>query len=115
MSHLQFDWESPIWRHWIEGLSALGRLVRYDQRGNGMSDWDVADLSFESQLADLERVVEAAQLDRFALLGISQGCALSVAYCVRHPERVTHLILYGGYVKGWRAREIARKSRRARR
>lgn len=104
MSHLQYDWESPIWRHWIEGLSAQGRLVRYDQRGNGMSDWDVADLSFEAQVADLESVVEAAQLDRFALLGLSQGCALSVTYCLRHPERVTHLILYGGYVKGWRAR-----------
>jgi len=113
MSHLQFDWESPIWRHWIEGLSAEGQLVRYDERGNGLSDWDVEDISFEAMVADLESVVDAAGLDRFALLGLSQGCALSVQYAIRHPERVSHMILYGGYVQGWRARgdadEIVRR------
>jgi len=104
MSHLEYDWESPIWRHWIEGLSHRHRLVRYDERGNGLSDRDVDDLSFESWVADLESVVDAAGADRFALLGISQGCAVSVEYAIRHPERVSHLILYGGYVKGWRKR-----------
>lgn len=113
MSHLQFDWESPIWRHWIVGLSDIGKLHRYDERGNGMSDWDVKDLSFEAMLADLERIVATTGLERFVLLGVSRGCALSVAYAARHPERVSHLILYGGYAQGWRARgdlgEIARR------
>ena len=114
MSHLQFDSESPIWRHWIEGLAAQNRLVRYDERGSGLSDREVGDLSFEAMLLDLESVVDAAQLDRFTLLGISQGCAISIAYVVKHPQRVSHLILWGGYAQGWRARgdpdEIARSA-----
>jgi pimeloyl-ACP methyl ester carboxylesterase len=104
MSHLQFEWESPIWRHWIQGLSEAGRLYRYDERGNGMSDWDVADVGFDAMFADLEAVVAATGLEQFALLGISRGCALAIAYAARHPERVSRLILYGGYAKGWRAR-----------
>lgn len=114
MSHLQYEWESPIWRHWMEGLSAENQLVRYDQRGNGLSDWDVTDLSFDSMVADVERVADAAGLDRFALLGISGGCATSVAYAARHPARVSHLVLYGGRVKGWRIQghptEIAQRA-----
>lgn len=103
MSHLEFDFESPIWRHWISALSRNHRLVRYDERGNGLSDRDVSDLSFEAMVADLESVIDAIEVDRFALFGISQGCAVSVEYAVRHPERVSHLILYGGFVKGWRS------------
>lgn len=114
ISHLQYEWESPVWRHWMEGLSAENRLVRYDQRGNGLSDWNVADLSLDAMVGDLESVADAAGLERFALLGISGGCAISVAYAVRHPGRVSHLILYGGRARGWRARadpsEIARRS-----
>ena len=114
MSHLQFDSESPIWRHWIEGLAAQNRLVRYDERGSGLSDREVGDLSFEAMLLDLESVVDAAHLDQFTLLGISQGCAISIAYVVKHPQRVSHLILWGGYAQGWRARgdpdEIARSA-----
>jgi pimeloyl-ACP methyl ester carboxylesterase/DNA-binding SARP family transcriptional activator/class 3 adenylate cyclase len=114
MSHLQFDGESPIWRHWIEGLAAQNRLIRYDERGNGLSDREVNDLSFEAMLLDLEGVVDAAQLNRFTLLGISQGCAISIAYAVKHPERVSHLVLWGGYAQGWRARgdpdEISRRA-----
>jgi pimeloyl-ACP methyl ester carboxylesterase len=114
MSHLQYEWESPIWRHWMEGLSAENRLIRYDQRGNGLSDWNVADISFESMVADLECVADAAGLDHFALLGVSRGCAISVAYAARHPARVSHLILYGGRAKGWRTQgdpnEIVRRS-----
>jgi pimeloyl-ACP methyl ester carboxylesterase/DNA-binding winged helix-turn-helix (wHTH) protein len=102
MSHLEFDWESPVWRHWIAALARLHRLVRYDERGNGLSDRQVDDLSFAAMVADLESVVDALGLDRFALFGISQGCAVSVEYAVRHPERVSHLVLYGGFVKGWR-------------
>ena len=114
MSHLHYDRESPVWRHWVEGLSQHNRLIRYDERGNGLSDWAVDDLSLEAMIADLEAIVAASGVDRFALLGISQGCAISVMYAVRHPERVSHLVLYGGYVRGWRARgdpaEIARRS-----
>ena len=113
MSHLDHDWDSPVWRHWIRALSERNTLVRYDQRGNGLSDRGVADLSFDAMVADLECVADAAGLDRFVLLGVSQSCAHSVAYTVRHPERVVGLILYGGYVKGWRRRgdpsEIARR------
>jgi DNA-binding winged helix-turn-helix (wHTH) protein/pimeloyl-ACP methyl ester carboxylesterase len=102
MSHLEYDWESPIWRHWIAGLARNHELIRYDERGNGLSDREVADLSFEAMVADLETVVDALGLERFALFGISQGCAVSVEYAVRHPGRVTCLVLYGGFVKGWR-------------
>ena len=104
MSHLTYDWDSPIWRHWISELSRDNQLVRYDERCNGLSQRHVVDLSFDAMLSDLECVVEAAGLDRFTLLGLSQGCAISIAYAVRHPEKVSGMILYGGYVKGWRAR-----------
>ncbi|CAH2403595.1 alpha/beta fold hydrolase [Mesorhizobium escarrei] len=104
MSHLQYDWESPVWRHWIDALSEEMMLIRYDERGNGLSDWDVADFSFAAMVTDLESVVDAAGLERFTLLGVSQSCAVSVAYAVRHPERLSGLILYGGFVQGWRKR-----------
>ncbi len=104
MSHLQYDWQSPVWRHWIDALSETTTLVRYDERGNGLSDWDVPEISFDAMLADLECVIDAAGLDRFTLLGVSQSCAVSVAYAVRNPQRVRKLVLYGGFVKGWRKR-----------
>lgn len=109
MSHLSYDWDSPIWRHWIKALSRSNMLVRYDERCNGLSDWNAEDLSFDTMVSDLECVVEAAGLERFTLLGISQSCAISAAYAVRHPERVSGLILYGGYSKGWRARGDAQE------
>ena len=101
MNHLEYEITNPPWQHWWAGLSAEHQLVRYDQRGNGLSDWDVDDISFERFVDDLESLVDALGLERFALLGISQGCGVSVAYAVRHPERVSHLILYGGYAQGW--------------
>jgi pimeloyl-ACP methyl ester carboxylesterase/DNA-binding CsgD family transcriptional regulator len=102
LSHLSYDLESPVWRHWIEFLSGHYRLVRYDERGCGLTDWDAEDLSSERSVDDLEQVVEASGAgERFVLLGISQGCASAIAYAVRHPERVSHLILYGGYALGW--------------
>jgi class 3 adenylate cyclase/pimeloyl-ACP methyl ester carboxylesterase len=115
MTHLEFDFESPIWRHLYRELSRDHTLIRYDARGNGLSDRNVEDVSFESFVGDLEVVVDAAGLKRFALLGISQGCAVSIAYAVRHPERVTHLILFGGYAVGWakRARSAAEKEQAA--
>ena len=105
LNHLEFDWESPVWRHTLEPIARRHLLVRYDERGNGLSDWDVSDLSFDAFVRDLETVVDAVELDRFALFGISQGCAVSIAYAVRHPKRVSRLVLFGGYARGWRKRE----------
>lgn len=104
LNHLEYDWESPVWSPFLQALARDHRLVRYDARGNGLSDWDVKDLSFEALLRDLESVVEAAGLGRFALFGMSQGCAISIAYAVRRPERVSHLVLYGGFARGRRKR-----------
>jgi pimeloyl-ACP methyl ester carboxylesterase/DNA-binding CsgD family transcriptional regulator len=101
LTHLEYEWESPVWRHWIRFFSEHFRFVRYDERGCGMTDWNVGDLSFERWVGDLEAVVAAADVQEpFALLGISQGAATCVAYAVRHPERVSHLVLYGGYARG---------------
>ena len=102
LSHLAYDWESPVWRHWLAELSRRFRLVRYDERGCGLSDWDVGRFSFDDWVDDLEAVVDAAGLDRFPLLGISQGGPVAIAYAVRHPERVTHLVLLGSYAQGRR-------------
>jgi pimeloyl-ACP methyl ester carboxylesterase len=104
LNHLEYDWQSPIWSHLLQELAAEHRLVRYDARGNGLSDWEVDDISFDAYVRDLESVADAAKLDRFALFGISQGCAISIAYAVRHPERVSHLALYGGFARGRRRR-----------
>lgn len=104
LHHLQYDWESPVWRHVLRGLAEDHTLIRYDARGNGMSDWDVDNLSLEAWVSDLETVVDAVNTPRFPLLGISQGCAVSVAYAARHPERVSHLVLYGGYTLGAKRR-----------
>jgi len=104
LSHLDYDWESPVWQHWLRELSTRFRLVRYDERGCGLSDWDVERFAFDDWVEDLETVVDAAGLDRFALLGISQGGPVAIAYAVRHPERVTHLVLLGAFAQGRRKR-----------
>jgi class 3 adenylate cyclase/pimeloyl-ACP methyl ester carboxylesterase len=104
MNHLEYDWQSPIWGHVFRGLSREHTLIRYDARGNGMSDWDVDALSLDAWVTDLETVVDAVGAERFPLLGISQGGAVSVAYAVRHPERVSHLILYGAFALGGKKR-----------
>jgi pimeloyl-ACP methyl ester carboxylesterase len=99
MSHVEFDWQSPVWSPLLRELSRTRTLVRYDERGCGLSDWD-AELSFEAWVRDLEAVVDAAGIERFPLLGISQGASIAIAYAVRHPERVERLILHGGYARG---------------
>ena len=104
LSHLEHEWKSPIWRHWMRELSRDHQLIRWDQRGNGLSDWAAEDLSFEAFVGDLEAVVSAAGVPRYALLGLSQGCAIALAHAVRHPERVSALVLYGGFVQGWARR-----------
>jgi pimeloyl-ACP methyl ester carboxylesterase/DNA-binding CsgD family transcriptional regulator len=101
MTHLEYEWESPVWRHWIHFFSDHFRFVRHDERGCGMTDWDVGDLSFARWVEDLEAVVAAADpREPFTLLGISQGAATCLAYAVKHPERVSQLVLYGGYARG---------------
>lgn len=102
LNHLELDWQSPIWSKTFQALSARRTFIRYDERGNGLSDWDVADISFAAFVRDLEAVVDGLGLERFPLLGMSQGCAVSIDYAVRHPERVSALILIGGYAAGWR-------------
>jgi pimeloyl-ACP methyl ester carboxylesterase/DNA-binding winged helix-turn-helix (wHTH) protein len=104
LTHLDLEWSSPIWSHWIDALAQRHRLIRYDERGCGLSDWEVADFGFDAWVDDLELVVDAAGLDRFPLLGISQGGAVAIAYAVRHPERVSHLVLSGAYCRGRLAR-----------
>ncbi len=113
MNHLEFDWQSPVWRHLLRELAHAHTLVRFDQRGNGLSDWDVEDFSFEAFVQDLAAVVDAAKLERFPLVGISGGCSISVAYTVQHPERVSHLILYGGYARGTNRRGSEEQAKRA--
>jgi pimeloyl-ACP methyl ester carboxylesterase/DNA-binding winged helix-turn-helix (wHTH) protein len=103
LTHLDFEWGSPLWRHWWANLSRHHCVIRYDERGNGMSERDVADISFETWVRDLETVVDAAGLERFPLLGISRGGAIAIAYAHRHPERVSHLVLYGAFPAGLRA------------
>ena len=100
LTHLEYEWQSPIWKPWIEALSRNHRLLRMDERGCGLSDRDMADISFEAWVRDLEAVVDAAGLERFALFGHSQGGAIAVEYAVRHPERVTHLVFLGAYARG---------------
>lgn len=102
LNHLELDWQGPIWGKTFQALAAERTLVRYDERGNGLSDWTVAELTFEAFVRDLETVVDSLGLRRFPLLGISQGCAVSIDYAVRHPERVSSLILVSGYAAGWR-------------
>lgn len=104
LTHLEHDWESPVWRHWLAELGAGRTMVRYDERGCGLSDRSVEHLGLDTWVADLEAVVDAAGLERFALLGMSQGGPVSIAYAARHPERVSQLILYGTSARGRRRR-----------
>jgi pimeloyl-ACP methyl ester carboxylesterase/DNA-binding CsgD family transcriptional regulator len=100
LSHLEFDWQSPVWREFLTELATDRTLIRYDERGTGLSDRDVADLSFEAMVGDLEVVVDTIGLERFTLLGMSQGGAIGIAYAVKHPERVSALVLCGAYARG---------------
>jgi pimeloyl-ACP methyl ester carboxylesterase/DNA-binding CsgD family transcriptional regulator len=100
LSHLQHDWQSPIWRHFLDDLGRSATMIRYDERGFGLSDWTVTDFSLDARLADLEAVIAALGLERFALMGMSGGSPVALAYAALHPERVTRLIMYGGQASG---------------
>ncbi len=115
LTHLEYDWDSPVWSHWLEFLAAHFTLIRYDERGCGMSDWEAADYSFPRWFDDFDAVVDAAEpATPFALLGISQGAVAAVNYTARHPERVSHLVLCGGYARGWGERDEADEAQRFR-
>jgi pimeloyl-ACP methyl ester carboxylesterase len=104
LNHIEYEWTSPIWGPFLAEFARKNRLVRFDQRGNGLSDWDIEKISPDAMIKDMEAVVAAAGLERFALFGISQGAAFSVRYAVKHPEKVSCLILFNGYTRGRRAR-----------
>ena len=102
LSHLQYDWQSPVWRHFLDDLGEIATVIRYDERGYGLSDWDVDDFSLAGRIADLEAVVDHAGLDRFALMAMAQGGPPAITYAVRHPDRVSRLIFYGSYSAAFR-------------
>ena len=102
LTHLEYDWESPVLRHWVQFLSRHFSLIRYDERGCGLTQRDVESVAIEHWIDDLEDVIDVARPGQpFALMGISQGACACIEYAVRYPERLSHLILYGGYVRGW--------------
>jgi DNA-binding winged helix-turn-helix (wHTH) protein/pimeloyl-ACP methyl ester carboxylesterase len=107
LNHVEYDWQSPVWAPTFGRWAAKQKLIRYDQRATGLSDWDCQDISFNSFVSDLEAVVASLQLERFSLFGISQGGAVAIAYAARHPERVSRLILHGTYALGRTKREAA--------
>ncbi len=112
MTHLEFEWDSPVWRHWIRFFSENFRFVRYDERGCGMTDRTLGELSMTTWVSDLETVIDAAEpAEPFTLLGISQGGAACISYAVRHPEKVSKLILYGGYAAASHDGAIRKKKR----
>jgi pimeloyl-ACP methyl ester carboxylesterase len=113
LGHLEFDLQTPVWRPWIEWLSTRYRLTRYDSRGCGLSDRDVSSISLEDLVADLAAVVDAAGLERFALLAKSQGGAVSIAYAAQHPERVSHLVLCGAFARSGIGRHANLRDRAA--
>jgi pimeloyl-ACP methyl ester carboxylesterase/DNA-binding CsgD family transcriptional regulator len=107
LTHLEYEWQSPVWRPWLQELVRNYRLLRIDGRGIGLSDRNPKEISLERAIEDLEAAVDAAGLERFALFGASQGGATSIEYSVRHPERVTHLVLFGTYARGWLKRGLS--------
>jgi len=113
MTHLGYDIESPVWRHWVGDLSVGHTFIRYDERGCGLSDWDSGEFSFADWVADLESVVDALELQQFPLLGVSQGGAVAIAYAARHPERVSKLVLCGAYARGRGVRAVGPDEQRA--
>jgi len=100
LNHIEYEWRSPVWGPVFAELARHCQLVRFDQRGNGLSDWEVDEISQDAMLGDMSTVAHAAGLDRFALLGISQGCAYSIHYAVENPDRVTCLVFLGGFLLG---------------
>lgn len=106
LSHLEYDWSSPVWMHWLEELAHEHTLIHYDERGSGLSDWDVEDLSFDAWVRDLEAIMDDLEFNQVPLFAMSQAGAVAIAYAARHPERVSCLILHGAYARGWLKRDL---------
>lgn len=106
MSHVDYDWDSPVWAHWLEELTHSHTLIHYDERGSGLSDWNAEDISFEAWVRDLETVVDTIGLRRFPLFAMSQAGAVAVAYAARHADKISGLILHGAYARGWLKRNL---------
>jgi DNA-binding winged helix-turn-helix (wHTH) protein/pimeloyl-ACP methyl ester carboxylesterase len=106
MTHIDIEWASSVWQHWLAGLSRHRTLIRYDERGCGLSDRDIGHFEFDDWIEDLRAVVDASGLDRFPLLGISQGAPTAIAFAAAFPERVERLILVGGYAQGRMVRAV---------
>jgi len=102
MIHLEEDWNNPGWGSYIGNLAKHFEVIRYDQRGNGMSDWDNVEISFERMVDDLSAVAQCYEYDKFAIFGASQAVAVSIAYARQNPEKVSHLLLFGGFTRGRR-------------
>ncbi|WP_206447744.1 alpha/beta fold hydrolase [Agrococcus sp. KRD186] len=100
LSHLTHDWQSPVWRHFLTALGRIATTTRFDERGFGLSDWEVSDFSLEARIGDLETIVEHVPHERFALLGVSSGAPVAIAYAARHPDRVSRLVLYAPISSG---------------
>ncbi|MFI6678817.1 alpha/beta fold hydrolase [Kribbella sp. NPDC050470] len=111
LTHLDHEWSSIIWRHWIQWLAGAHRLIRYDERGCGLSDWDVTEFGLDAWVEDLELVADSAGVDQFPLLGVSQGGAVAIKYAERHPDRVSQLVLVGAYCRGRLARARTEEER----
>jgi len=106
LTHLEYDWNSPVWRHWLDFLAGHFHLIRYDERGCGLSDWEADNYSSDCWFSDFDAVVDAAEPKKpFTILGISHGAVAAISYAVRFPENVSHLILCGGYARGWGERD----------
>ncbi len=104
MTHLEMDWESPAYGDYISYLSGRFQVIRYDQRGNGLSQWSNVNLTFDRMVDDMEVVAETYGYEKVAILGMSQGASVAIAYALRNPGRVSHLVLNGGYARGRRHR-----------
>jgi DNA-binding winged helix-turn-helix (wHTH) protein/pimeloyl-ACP methyl ester carboxylesterase len=113
LNHVEYDWKSPVWAPTLGAWAAGHKLIRYDQRGTGLSDWDVADVSFDAFVRDFETVVESVGAKQFAIFGMSQGASVAIAFAARHPERITKLVLHGAYALGRNKRDTAAESDQA--
>jgi len=113
LTHVEYDWDSPAWKPFLHWLAQRNHLIRYDGRGTGLSDRDVSDISFGAFVQDFEAVVNAANVERFAVLGISQAAAVAIDYAARHPERVSKLVLLGAYAQGRKRRGSESEAERA--
>jgi pimeloyl-ACP methyl ester carboxylesterase/DNA-binding CsgD family transcriptional regulator len=105
LSHLQHDWQSPVWQHFLDDLGSVSTLIRYDERGFGLSDWSVTDFSLDARLRDLEAIIGSLGFERFSLLGMSGGAPVALAYAAAHPDRVSRLVLYGASAVGYSAQD----------